>query len=192
MKIELESPFKEKWKFGYLRVTNEGRNCVDLYNTDSDRTTISYARYLMSVKLGYEVPEGLEVDHRDDDKTNDDIDNLQLLTPLQNKIKKDEYYLEHVQVSYGYECAYCGISFILTEREVNMRLAKNVEYAYCSRSCSAKNNVKSNNLFVSSKDSEVIQRIKELSSMGYTAYKIGKELNISANTAMKYIRSFTS
>lgn len=92
MKIELESPFKEKWKCGYIVVNPENRRNVILYNTGETSTTISYARYLMSVKLGYIVPDGLEVDHKDDDKTNDDINNLQILTKPQNREKADELF----------------------------------------------------------------------------------------------------
>lgn len=87
--IELQEPFKSNWKKGYLRYSNKDRRGrVDLYNTNSDRTTISYARYLKSVELGYVVPEGYEVDHKDNDKTNDDINNLQILTEEDNRLKE--------------------------------------------------------------------------------------------------------
>ena len=49
MKIELQEPFKNKWKRAYLRVGNQGRQILDLVNTEQDRTTISYARYLLSL-----------------------------------------------------------------------------------------------------------------------------------------------
>lgn len=135
MKIDLEEPFKSIWNNGYLRVGSEERQIVDLFNSNSDRTTISYARYLMSVHLGYIVPDEYEVDHVDNDKTNDDINNLQLLTPEQNKIKKQLDYFENKQICYGVHCAYCSIPFIITERDLKCRLAKNVEYAFCSRRC---------------------------------------------------------
>ena len=45
-------------------------------------------RYLMCVHLGYILPTELEVDHKDNDKTNDDFNNLQILTKEQNRIKE--------------------------------------------------------------------------------------------------------
>jgi len=51
MKIELEYPFNITWKRGYIVTNPENRKNVLLYNSQPDRTTISYARYLMSVSL---------------------------------------------------------------------------------------------------------------------------------------------
>lgn len=84
MKIELQEPFKSIWRNGYLVTNPENRRNVCLVNNVGDRTTISYARYLMSIKLGMFISSEFEVDHKDNDKTNDDIDNLQLLTQQQN------------------------------------------------------------------------------------------------------------
>lgn len=139
MKIELEEPFKSKWNNGYLQIHPSGRKYVVLFNSDLDRTIISYARYLMGVKLGYFVPDDLEVDHKDDDKTNDDINNLQLLTGEENRLKQQYRYVMN-QTNYGFHCACCETPFILTEREVKNRLYKGVEYAFCGRSCAANYN----------------------------------------------------
>jgi len=95
MKIELEEPFNSMWSYGYLVTNPKNRKNICLVNNrlDDTRTTISYARYLISVKLGMFISKDYEVDHIDDDKTNDNIDNLKL------KISK---YLNN--------CAYCSIS----------------------------------------------------------------------------------
>ena len=138
MLIKLQEPFKSNWTKGYLRISREQRRIVDLYNSDTDRTSISYARYLMCVKIGYILSNDLDVDHIDNDKTNDNIGNLQILTKLQNKIKETNRYLEEEQLSYGYICACCQAPFILAERLVKGRLAQNVVYAFCGKSCSAR------------------------------------------------------
>jgi hypothetical protein len=151
MQINLQEPFLSKWSKGYLRVNIENRRIVDLFNSDNDRTTISYARYLMGVKLGYEVPTEYEVDHKDNDKTNDDINNLQLLTSEQNRIKQEWYYVEHVQNCYGVECNWCGTHFLLTERQVKMKLSAGVNNIFCSRSCSASYNAYNGKLFIGKK-----------------------------------------
>lgn len=113
-----------------------GRRMAQLVKTATDRTTMSYARYLMSVKLGYIIPEEFHVDHRNDDKTDDDINNLQLLTKRENDLKEQYRYLTQEQVHYGYVCANCETNFILTERQVKMRLKQTRSgLAFCSRNC---------------------------------------------------------
>jgi NAD-dependent SIR2 family protein deacetylase len=88
MKLEMKEPFISKWKSAYLVTNSENRRNVCLVNSSTDRTTISYARYLMSINLGYIVPPEYEVDHIDNDKTNDDISNLQLLSKVDNLKKQ--------------------------------------------------------------------------------------------------------
>lgn len=87
MKIELKEPFKSVWNLGYLVTNPEGRRTVILYNSHKDRSSTSYARYLMSCRLGRFLEKDEHVDHVDNDKTNDVIENLQLLTPAKNNAK---------------------------------------------------------------------------------------------------------
>ncbi len=90
MVIDLEEPYSSLYRKGYLRISKDGRKRVDLFNNDKDRTTISYARYIMSVSLGYVLSKDYEVDHIDRDKTNDDISNLQVLTVSEHKQKNSK------------------------------------------------------------------------------------------------------
>lgn len=136
MILELQEPYRSHWRKGYLQQHADGRRYVVLFNSNEYRSIVSYARYLMSVKLGYYVPDDLEVDHKDDDLTNDDINNLQLLTGEQNRLKQ-QYKAMMEQECYGYHCAGCNTPFVLTRREVNMKLAQGVEMAFCSRRCAA-------------------------------------------------------
>ena len=87
MKIDLEYPYNTLWNNGYIVINPEGRRNVVLFNSQIDRSTVSYARYLMSVKLGRFLTDQEEVDHIDNNKTNDDPNNLQILTPEQNREK---------------------------------------------------------------------------------------------------------
>lgn len=137
MLINLEEPFRSIWKSGYLQKHENGRQYICLFNSEKDRSIISYARYLMCVKLGFILGDEYEVDHKDDDKTNDDINNLQVLTKEQNLIKQQWNYIENVQICYGFSCAYCTTNFILTERIVKMRMKSGVKWAFCSRRCAA-------------------------------------------------------
>ena len=90
-KIELEPPFRDMYRWGnvYFHKTS-GRQCIQLYNSSTDYTGMLYSRYLMCVKLGYILPSDIHVDHIDNDKTNDSLDNLQLLTSSDNVKKANE------------------------------------------------------------------------------------------------------
>lgn len=113
MKIHLQSPFSKDWKVGYLVLNTENRQMVCLYNSQSDRTTISYARYLMSIKLDRYLSIDEHVDHIDEDKTNDNIDNLQILSPKENHNKS----LKTGETFIGFICPVCKIDFKLSKRQ---------------------------------------------------------------------------
>ena len=197
MKINLDYPYNTLWKNGYIVVNPEGRRNVILFNTQFDRSTVSYARYLMSVKLGRFLTDQEEVDHKDDNKTNDDPNNLQILTPEQNREKREKHYLNNVQQKFDLECPNCGKSFTLTEREMGGRITqiqKNgyTGLIYCSRSCSSifnkilkPGNFNSGVVGLTIAEDQ-IQRSKSLKRQGFSSYKISEQLGIARNTVMKY------
>lgn len=120
MKIELLPPFSLTWRNGYLVVNPENRKNVVLFNSEQDRTTISYARYLMSVHLGYVVPNEYEVDHINNDKTDDRIENLQLLTQQENISKENKL----KTIYYEFICPICKNNFSLTGKQLGQRRDK--------------------------------------------------------------------
>ncbi len=132
MKLELEEPFKSRWQRGYLVTNSENRKNVVLYNSEADRSSISYARYLLSVKHGRFLNSDEEADHIDDDKTNDDINNLQILTPYENKVKESANRI----VLHTFICPGCNTSFSLTGRQLGQR--KNREEPTCGKECGYK------------------------------------------------------
>ena len=79
--IKLEYPYSEIWKKGYIVVNPEGRRTLILFNSSDDRTSTQYARYLLAVKLGRFLNDDEQVDHKDNDKTNDNI------TPIDTSAK---------------------------------------------------------------------------------------------------------
>lgn len=140
MKIELETPFKELWKSGYIRQSAiDGRKRVDLFNSSRDRTTISHSRYVMCVSIGSMVPDGYEVDHIDKDVSNDSPDNLQVLSKsdhLEKTVREattGRTYLDLV-------CCNCSRSFKREKRQMKKNSAH-----MCSRSCNAQFNRKFKN-----------------------------------------------
>lgn len=188
MILTLQEPFSSKWRKGYLKVSNDGRKYVSLWQSNQITSIISYARYLMSVHLGYEVPDGLEVDHVNNDRTDDRIENLQLLTPEQNRFKEHLNYVQNIQVSFGFVCAYCENPFIITEAERNKRLAQTKsDLAFCSHPCSvAFNSERLPKSIGKEIDREMQERIKSLRTKGLSGYKISELTGLSRITVMKY------
>lgn len=186
MKIELEEPYRSKWRFGYLRVSSEGRRILDLYNSDQDRTTISYARYLYGVKLGYEVPSEYEVDHSDENRLNDDVNNLQLLTGVENRLKSHEsnaFFTKDIALL----CPNCNGEFFVLASELRFRQSRNQEM-FCSRNCSGQyvyENIHKPIGGYSLTEAD-IDRIREYRSAGLSSYKISELTGFARNTIMKY------
>ncbi len=124
-KIVLVYPFSERWKLGYIVVNPEGRRTVILYNSPSDRSSTSYARYIMACELKRFLSDSEHVDHIDNDRTNDIIGNLQILTVAENNRKsaKKPRMLELV-------CPSCQIVFQRSARKVGAKTR-----SFCSRRC---------------------------------------------------------
>ena len=127
MVIALEKPFLGPYERGYLQVLKDGRKYVYLYKSGK-RRLISNARYMYSVFQGEEVAADLEVDHINNDRTDDRIENLQLLTKADN-IKKSAKKPRIVTLV----CPVCHKEF-----EYQVRNLSTHTNPCCSRSCGAK------------------------------------------------------
>lgn len=66
-------------------ICKDGRKRCDVVYKDRDRPkTVLWARYKLEKKLGRPLRKGETVDHKDEDKTNDRITNLQVLSLADN------------------------------------------------------------------------------------------------------------
>lgn len=132
-KINLEYPYNKRWKSGYIVINKENRRTLILVNNEKDRTSTQYARYLLAVKLKRFLTEDETVDHIDEDKTNDSIDNLQILSRKENSIKSCK------KPDVKLVCPVCEIVFYrsLTQISGKKDRAKSNMIA-CSRSCGGK------------------------------------------------------
>lgn len=90
MKINLEGPYALLWRSGYLNEQPSGRWVVLLSNSWKEKTTISYAKYLMTVKLNRMLQPDEVVAHADENVTNDTIDNLVLTTKASVSAKTNQ------------------------------------------------------------------------------------------------------
>lgn len=131
MKIITEYPF-ENYN-GYIITNRENRKMICLRDKNTKkRTTISYARYLISVRENRLLNKYEQVDHIDNNKTNDDIDNLQVLS-LKDNIRK--YYIQSSRTRKMIRliCPNCKKEF--TRELNNCHLQKGNSFSSCSRKC---------------------------------------------------------
>lgn len=132
MKIKLEYPYNRKWKCGYLQINRENRRMLILFNSNKERSTCSYARYLMSVKLGRFLKKEEEVDHIDHNKANDHLSNLQILTRAQNNIKEAK---KRGKQKVKIKCPNCGEIFCAKKGKTQAIKCFEGKITYCSRLC---------------------------------------------------------
>lgn len=131
--IVLKPPYNQDWDKGYLVINPEGRRTLILYNQKTDRSSTAYARYLYSVSIGRYLLESEHIDHIDNNKTNDSIGNLQVLSQANNNLKqarnKGKKLVEML-------CGNCSKKF--TRRSGNSCLSpsKSNKVFTCSRVCS--------------------------------------------------------
>ena len=114
----------------YIR--KDGRKHVVLQDTNTKKLkTVSYPKYLVELRESRYLETWETVDHKDDDFTNDDLDNLQILSRPDNASKSS------YSVSMFSKCDGCGVEFELTRNQRNKRgLSKK---KYCSRECQTNN-----------------------------------------------------
>lgn len=110
----------------------DGRQIVIHYDEITQtRRTQSYPRYLMEQHLGRKLEEWEQVDHINDDPTDDRIDNFQLLTQVDN-IKKSAVAAK----IYEGECPTCGIKVTVPYRQYKRnQITLGHAGPFCSRSC---------------------------------------------------------
>jgi hypothetical protein len=115
----------------------DGRQHV-IISVDGKKKTVSYPRYLIQQVIGRELTDLETVDHIDGDFTNNDLNNLQILTRSANASKafddhdKRKKYIE-------LQCTFCQKLFMRTMNCHRRALKKNKNVGFfCSRSCQGK------------------------------------------------------
>ena len=134
MKIEVSDYFKGDYRAAYLFKNNKNRNVVELVHKNSTKENpikrfISYAKYLWISYNKQEVPEGYEVDHINEDGTDDRIENLQLLTKRENIQKARNLHPKQVSILV---CPVCNKEFTTDTRFVG----RYSQPTCCCRRCS--------------------------------------------------------
>lgn len=137
MKIDVIDIYKAKYKAAYLVSHENGdkRKRVYLIGFDGSRNGMLYARYVWEAHNNKPLPEGFTIDHIDEDKTNDALENLQLLSNGDNIRKNVETRTKRgeLNVMLKLVCSICGVTFDFHKR--NLETHPN---PCCSRSCGRK------------------------------------------------------
>ena len=88
-------------------------------------------RYVMEQHLGRELESWEQVDHINDDFTDDRIENLQILTQQQNNAKSAAF-----AEMLSFECPVCGTEFLRSAGDYRYHQVKKGKAGpYCSKSC---------------------------------------------------------
>jgi len=125
---DAEFPFQNFKIYKYFNHQQE-RWYVELVNRNN-RHWMLLSRYRMSVKLGRILTDDEEVDHKDDNKQNDEIENLQLLTGIENKQKA----IKRVEEIVTLICPICNRTFQRKSHSVRHKI-NNGKEPCCSRRC---------------------------------------------------------
>lgn len=116
-------------------INNEGRRIIFVRANNQQVKCISYARCLMAEHLGRELTEDEVVDHVDEDKLNDCIENYQILTRAENARKTA------LLQGTKWHSFVCPICFIKSKRKLRVIVhnwKQGKSGPFCSKKCARK------------------------------------------------------
>ena len=118
----------------YLR--KDGRKHIVIVHPCGRKQTKSYPKYLLEQKIGRELIGDETCDHIDEDFTNDDPSNLQVLSRPKNIIKS-----KAPAELITFNCFRCGKEATKKAHNVRANLKKGKAGPFCSRHCAGKYNM---------------------------------------------------
>lgn len=179
MKIQLQYPYNEKWDHGKIFVNADNRRMISLLSTEdfTRNSMTSYARYLLAVQEGRFLTSNEEADHIDEDETNDDLSNLQILTIAEHRAKTKANGQQALYDSFT--CLECGLIFERRHNQVKSYTK------YCSKKCSWKANpppqkTKGGELSID------YNKVQEYIDKGLSDTEVAKKMNINRNSVLNY------
>lgn len=136
-KINLEFPYSEDYIAGYLNINKEPRRVVLLVRKDRSKTSCSYARYLMSCHLKRYLLKEEQVDHIDNNKLNDTVENFQIISVKENNEKRNINLGIKLADDITLVCPICDSEFTRPSRNIKHKLESG-KSPCCSRKCGGK------------------------------------------------------
>lgn len=126
MKLLISEFYQEKgFKTVYVNTNKEQRRVATLVKQDGSKTSMSYAKYLYTSYYKCDVADGDQIDHINNNKMDDRIENLQVISRKMN-ICKSHSIKEMVERI----CPICGVKFLFTRRNLSTH-----PNPCCSRKC---------------------------------------------------------
>lgn len=111
----------------------EGRYFAVLFSI-KHRTTIAWAKYVLEVSLRRKLRAGYQAHHKDKDKTNDAIDNLQ--EKLGREHQREHF--DNCKARYvALDCPYCHKEFVVEYNQTHWGKRRG-EATHCSRPCATR------------------------------------------------------
>lgn len=186
MKIEISDYYKSKGynkAYLYLR-KSDGRYGVVLHGKDRKLTGMLYSRYLYTSHYKCDIAKGEEVDHINGDKSDDKIENLQVISKSYN-IRKGHRIKEKVVLI----CPICKEEFYFDKRNLSTH-----PNPCCSRKCGGKKSINTaitnGNLDKRKKQHTLdIDSIKIDIENHLRQAEIAKKYKISVSTLKRFISS---
>lgn len=113
-----------------------GRQYVNVYYLDGTRRTLLYSRHVYEMAHDQRLPDTVDVDHINGDRSDDRLENLQLLPRSENAAKHAKMFRPTPMLEVVCEC---GARFEVQER-VHRRNQIVLKKAgpYCSKSCAGR------------------------------------------------------
>ena len=126
MVIEVSDFYRRKgYNVVYVATNKESRRVATLRKPNGEMTSMSYAKYLYTSHYQTDVANGDQVDHINGDKTDDRIENLQVISGAYNNIK-DRKRKTFVLL----RCPVCGEEFLFPKGNLSTH-----PNPCCSRKC---------------------------------------------------------
>lgn len=127
--------------------TRDGRKIILLYyppfGKAGKRKTVSYARWIMEQHLGRALRTEETVDHINEDRTDDRIENLQILTRIENNQKS--IYFRYGDPYETFICFECGKEGKQKKHDIQHNRKKGKKGPFCSRQCAGRFSVRNAN-----------------------------------------------
>jgi len=117
---------------------NKGRKFVVVKDGQKTRAMF-YSRWIMTKRVGRWLDPSEEVDHIDEDRTNDSEDNLQILNRQQNAAKMmAQRVKEHPAPRYHFVCPVCNKYSSIEMGRLHYRQKRKSPGPFCGKSCAVK------------------------------------------------------
>lgn len=121
-----------------IYTNKENRKFVVIKESDGKWHSHSYARYIVEENIGRKLDKTEEIRHIDGDKTNDNINNLQIINSTAHRqMHTPLKYKDTIE-----KCYICGNEFTVTAKQHSekyrnrIRKSNSADKYFCSRSCS--------------------------------------------------------